>query len=342
MIDLNTTDDQRQIVDSINDFLSAEMPIERFAAGKNSRAHERDRWKQMAELGWFSLGLPEAVGGVGLSVVEEVLLLRACGEALLSPSVGATVLAAHIAARARKKDVLQRLVAGEARVVFAQVESAARAGNPACRLIDCSEGDLVLVVKEDSSSLFEAAAFRNAATVQSIDESLMLHTADAPEAEPVAHVPVETWDYGPRAKLLLAAMLVGISNGALKLAVEYAKVRYQFGRPIGSFQAVKHMCADMAVRNESIGTQLIFATLSQREKHPGSRAHIIAAKMLAGEAAIANGAECIQIHGGIGFTQEAHAHRFLKRAHLLHRLGGDARRDALELIVPAAQAGRGG
>jgi alkylation response protein AidB-like acyl-CoA dehydrogenase len=119
------------------------------------------------------------------------------------------------------------------------------------------------------------------------------------------------------------------------MAVEYAKARQQFGKPIGSFQAIKHLCADMAIRAEAAACQVIFAALVQAEGHAGVDFHSVAAKLVAVEAALQNAAQNIQIHGAIGFTAEADAHLFIKRAHVLEQLWGDTRQQRrLMLAAP--------
>ncbi len=124
------------------------------------------------------------------------------------------------------------------------------------------------------------------------------------------------------ATLLAAAEAVGVAERTLEDSVEYAKVRQQFGRPIGSFQAVKHRSADMAVRVEVARSLTTFAAVALAEGEETAPRHVVAAKVLATDAALANAADNVQNHGGMGFTWEADAHLYLKRAWLLeHALG---------------------
>jgi len=140
------------------------------------------------------------------------------------------------------------------------------------------------------------------------------------------------------ATLLAAAEAVGVAERTLEDSVEYAKVRQQFGRPIGSFQAVKHRCADMAVRAEVARSLTTFAAVALAEGEETAPRHVAAAKVLASDAALANAADNIQNHGGMGFTWEADAHIYLKRAWLLeHALGTRAAHlDALAVPWRAA------
>ncbi|MHB8329543.1 MAG: acyl-CoA dehydrogenase family protein, partial [Acidimicrobiales bacterium] len=118
--------------------------------------------------------------------------------------------------------------------------------------------------------------------------------------------------------VLVGAVLVGLAASTVELAVDYAKVREQFGRPIGAFQAVKHLCADMLVRTETARSAVRAAAVTVDQPDVGDQWRAVAgAGLLAGEAALANGRACIQIHGGMGFTWEVPAHLYLMRARVL-------------------------
>jgi alkylation response protein AidB-like acyl-CoA dehydrogenase len=146
-------------------------------------------------------------------------------------------------------------------------------------------------------------------------------------------VPAETAPLAARAQVLLAAALVGLAEHACDLAVEYAKVREQFGKPIGSFQAIKHRCADMAVRQRLAWYQTSLACLKLENGAPDAALHVASAKLLAAEAAHENGRACVQIHGGIGFQAECDAHWFLKRARVYDQAGGDIDRQAAVVLA---------
>ena len=124
------------------------------------------------------------------------------------------------------------------------------------------------------------------------------------------------WRYGEA--LLSSAMCVGIGAATLEMAVSYAKAREQFGRPVGSFQAVKHICADMLVRVELARVALHAAAVIADDPGTGDPIRTMAgATLLALEAALENGRKCIQVHGGMGFTWEVPAHLYLMRARVL-------------------------
>jgi alkylation response protein AidB-like acyl-CoA dehydrogenase len=143
-------------------------------------------------------------------------------------------------------------------------------------------------------------------------------------------------DWQRRGAVLVAAQLAGMAGATGDMAVAYAMERQQFDKPIGAFQAVKHICADMKVRAEVARAVVDAAAVTYDDPGVGDvdRA-VAAAKLVAGEAAIANAKACIQVHGGMGFTWEVDAHLYLKRAWVLDRLFGSAEGHAERLGSPA-------
>jgi alkylation response protein AidB-like acyl-CoA dehydrogenase len=136
------------------------------------------------------------------------------------------------------------------------------------------------------------------------------------------------------ATVLVAAEAVGIAERTLEMSVEYAKVRQQFGKPIGSFQAVKHRCADMAVRTEVARSVVTFAAVAVRDREADAARHVHGAKALAVDAALENAGHNVQNHGGMGYTWEGDAHLYLKRAWLTEHAFG-ARRVHLDALAAA-------
>jgi alkylation response protein AidB-like acyl-CoA dehydrogenase len=136
--------------------------------------------------------------------------------------------------------------------------------------------------------------------------------------------------------VLTAALQLGLADRCTELAVAYAKERQQFGRPIGSFQAIKHICADMLTRTE-VARGAVYAAGAHLDDPdlPGLDRSIATAKLVAGEAAIANGKAATQVHGGMGYTWEVDVHLYLKRAWLLetHFGAGDAHADVVAAAI---------
>ncbi len=144
----------------------------------------------------------------------------------------------------------------------------------------------------------------------------------------------DLWNAGA---LLTAAYCVGMADRLTEMAVAYAMERQQFDRPIGSFQAVKHICADMAVRAELARASVHTAACVMDDGTTGTLARAIAgAKLMAGEAAILNGRSATQVYGGMGFTWEVDVHLYLKRAWIFETQfgGGDHHADALAATMP--------
>jgi alkylation response protein AidB-like acyl-CoA dehydrogenase len=136
------------------------------------------------------------------------------------------------------------------------------------------------------------------------------------------------------ADLLVSAQLLGIAEATRDLAVSYAKIRNQFGRPIGSFQAVKHHCANMALAAEAVSSMLDMAAIALRDGREDAGFQLAALRLLAPKAALGNARTCIQVHGGIGFSAEASPHHYLKRAHVLRQFVSGT--EMLDLPAPLA------
>lgn len=312
IVDLMPTDDQAMIADSVGAFFADRLPVERFRDPANwYGAAEMSAWSGLAELGIFGLGVSAERGGVGYAVAEEVMVASAAGRFLISPTLIATMIAAHLGDAGA-------YAAGTKRAAFANpLRPFIGANAPVdVHLIDAGGADALLLATPLGAWLVPGSAAPDPSPVIGMDETVGLSRATiAPEA-----IVAPASDFA-RGELLLAAYLSGLSRAALDMAVEYAKVREQFGQPIGAFQAIKHACADMALRTKGAFSQTCYAAAraGTGDPEPGEAA---CALLLAGEAALENSRANIQIHGGMGFTDESPAHHFLKRAQTLVLLGG--------------------
>jgi alkylation response protein AidB-like acyl-CoA dehydrogenase len=327
MVDLLETPEQAQLVDATVAFLGREMPLDRL----RQPARDVGRWSDMAELGWFGLGLPEESGGIGLGIAEQTLLFRQLGRYVVTPAVLAGVLGARIAADADKPDLAAAIVAGEARVALANAIGPAEIGEHVDGRFHLIEGEgatHVVAWDEDCALLLAAEGLGANRTFRPLDDRIAM----AEVAISASALAVSRSGLHRQADILISAMQTGIAEASRDLAVDYAGMREQFGQKIGAFQAIKHRCANMALRAEAALSQTVFAALSEASGAADAAHQSGAARIIAGDAALANAAEAIQIHGGIGFTEECHAQRFLKRAHVLARLGGNARRRKLALL----------
>jgi alkylation response protein AidB-like acyl-CoA dehydrogenase len=201
--------------------------------------------------------------------------------------------------------------------------------------------DVVVVLHGDAVVAADAAAVRATARAVELPTDPLTPVAvldEPPAGERVGDAGVAA-RWRTEGTVLSAAMAAGIARATTDLAVAYATERYQFDRPIGSFQAIKHILADMLVRSEvaRAAADAAAVLLDDPEAGDAERA-VAAAKVVAGDAAVRNAEACIQVHGGMGFTWEAQPHFFLKRAWVLDADFGSA--DVHAEAIAAARPSR--
>ncbi|MFF1916982.1 acyl-CoA dehydrogenase family protein [Streptomyces sp. NPDC058239] len=307
-MDFQLSDDQRALRAGVRELLAGRFGRDRMrAALDGGTGIDRALWRELGEAGFFALRLPETEGGVGLGLPESVLLFEEAGRSLLP----GPLIATHLAAGAVKG-------AAEGETVVAVLD----AGQPVGHLGD-ADGLLVLGPGEARAPGSEpgpgevravtGGALRDvvreaARPVRSLDPFTPLWRVTGPVG------PGELLSGGARLRdegaLLAAAEQLGSAARTTEMAVQHAGEREQFGSPIGSFQAVKHLCAGMLVRAELARSAVYAAAVT------GDGAEIAGAKLLADDAAVRNARDCLQVHGGMGFTWEADVHLHLKRAWL--------------------------
>jgi alkylation response protein AidB-like acyl-CoA dehydrogenase len=301
-MDLLPTPEQDEIVSSIRAVLA-----DRHTLGQPAT---EDLWETAAAQGWFGLGVAESDGGVGYTAVEEALLFIEIGRAGVPGPFLGTALAAHLD---------PSFASGSTRVSLAQ-----------------RDGDRVLVFDAEGATHAILLDDFSLVTVAALEPEPSLDTL-VPIATTAEVTPLATGGDGRLFSLLLAAELAGIAAATTEQSVAYGVDRQQFGQPIGGFQAVKHRCADMAVRSEAALTQVHYASLSLANGTGDSTFQTEAAVVVAIRAALDNAEINVQNHGGIGFTWEHTAHRYVTRARVLGALGGGVRRHLADLLAqPAA------
>jgi len=301
----------------VTDF--AEFHTELRSVAGELLAKSRDvQWSSLVEAGWAGLEVPEEFGGAGATFAEVAVICEEIGRAAGATSyLGSAVLAVGVLKALAPSNIRDNLLA--------------RAASGGIRLAvaldgqdfvpDAEGADHLLLVTTDGVSVVQAHAdrrpvldeTRQLATVTAEDSGTeTLHYADA-SVDPVGRL-------RDRAAVAVAADSLGIAEAMLTATVDYAKVRHQFGRPIGSLQAVKHACADMLVQVE-VARQLVGAAV---ESVVQSRADAAAsmAKAYATGMAVDVAGKAIQLHGGIGYTWESGLHVYLKRAALNRSLFG--------------------
>ena len=311
-----------EIADAAAAFLAETIPIDRLH-GDGVSDLAADARRRLGSMGWFALALPEEDGGSGLTAVEHALFFREVGRQCGPIDVLIQCLAALSTTDATLRAAI---VTGEIAVALAVRQE------DQLRLLGAGEADYALEADRDGARLLLLAQI-NTEVRPSLDPATSMRLAPLSTAI-VGQANGQVWRMG---ELGTAAMLVGIAETALDLIVDYAKVRETFGKKIGAWQAVRHPCADMAVRVEAARSQLWFAAAAMKEGREDADTHLDAAKHLANEAALANADGNIQLHGGIGVTDEHHAHLLLKHALVLAKLFG-SRRTLLARLLGASVA----
>jgi alkylation response protein AidB-like acyl-CoA dehydrogenase len=321
-------EDEAMIADSVREFLTAELPLQRLRP-KPVKVVEWDAIRpEMAQLGWFAVGLPEACGGSGLGLVEEMLIQREFGRAVASLASLGMVVAGQVCAAAGDTVLAAEVTSGEVSVGVALVRDGG-----AAMVFDWRPGDRIVAWTDDGVGLFPSEALAGALQGECTDDSLSLHSGTLALDKAIHWIPAAGSDLLLRVRVLLAAALAGLAERACELTVDYARIREQFGVAIGSFQAVKHRCADMGVRARLAWYQTCVAALQVADGADGAPLQVESALLLAAEAGHENGRAGIQLHGGIGFQAECDIHWFMKRTHVYEQLAGGKRAVAARVLA---------
>ncbi len=328
-MDLLPDAEQEQIADSVAAFLRAQAPAARLLERDRPHASaERGLWPRYAALGWFGMGLAEDLGGVGYGPAEEALLYREIGRTLASPNILAARLAAEVAGRTGQPDVGQSLLAGDITAAVANPTGRCRLG-PRCsgrfQVLDADPDGRVVAWNDDGVAVLQLNQFKIVRSIPSLDAGVSLAVGELEDATPSAWISAQEAPLPAFAMVMVAAMACGVAEAAAASALDYVKFRQQFGRPIGSFQAIKHHCANMALANEAAWAQTVMATLSLDDDTATRNFETAAAKFVSTEAANLCAALNVQLHGGLGYAAECDAHLYVKRARLLEQLGGARR-----------------
>jgi len=331
---------------------------------EDERGYSDDQWKKMAELGWTGLIIPEEYGGAGLNMVDMVVALEEMGKVVMPGPFFASVILGALAidlggSAEQKQRYLPGLAAGTSKAALAQVEESGRWDAEGIALPakasgsgftlngvklfvhDAHNADLLIVPVRTGGS------GTNGITLLIVDakakgvSTRLLKTMD--QTRKLCEVKFDGVTVGKdavlgpvgggwplldrlvdRAKVALCAEMCGGAQKVLDMSVEYAKVREQFGKPIGSFQAIQHKCANMMVQVESAKSATYYAAWAVANEVPESHLAACMAKAYCSDAYRFVSAEGIQIHGGIGFTWEHDMHLYFKRAKGSEVTFGDA------------------
>lgn len=294
--------EQMALASTFNESLAALLPLSRL---HEKREETAATWSSLQSLGLFGIALGEAEGGSGLGAAEEALIALELGRCLAAPAVLATMGATH----ASFATDAQRIARGRRTAAAYRREA---------RLIVVGDAPAEFLLVRDGS---DAALCAKIASAVPVDDRLWLDPLRESGARPERIVGFDSRGL-VRLRLLDAAALAGTAEAALNMSVAYAGVRRQFGRPIGGFQAIKHHCANMAIAARCARDQVSFAAIAIDDDREDAKLQVDCALLVAGNAALENAGRNIQIHGGMGFSDEADPHLLLKRAQLLLAIAG--------------------
>ncbi len=349
------TDEQQAIKATAHDFLASRLKSERLREiAASEDGFDESGWREMAELGWAGLALPEEWGGQGLGIVDLAVLFEEMGYVCApSPLLSNTVVGLALAAAGseeQKERWLAPLAAGELRGTPALVDAGvpaepnrfALAAEPdgdgivlngeKTLVMDAASADFFLVATGDGRRHLVEKEAEGVTVIpeESIDLTRRLSSVRLESVRVAAEnaLPGGAEDYWPvfqRACVAIAAESTGVAQRALEMSVAYAKDRQQFGRPIGAYQAVSHRCAQMLLETEN-SRSAVYGAAWAADAEPGSLPLAASmAKAYASDAGWRVPDAAIQTHGGIGFTWEHDLHFFLKRGRANAASFGDAR-----------------
>jgi alkylation response protein AidB-like acyl-CoA dehydrogenase len=317
-VNFDLSDDQHAIKATAREFLADRFRIERVRALAEQGAYDDDLWRELVELGWPGIFIEERYGGQGLGVLELVILMEELGYALApSPffsNAAAGLLIQHAGSDEQRERFLPGIAAGEAL-------GAAGVAHEGQGLVADAASAAVAVILDGrgGATLYAEPA---ATAVASIDSTRALHRVSLAEGE---DLPGDVGAGADRIFAALAGELVGVGQRAMEMAVEYARERKQFDRPIGAYQAVSHRCAQMLLELEGARSATYYAAWAADNEPETLPLAAAMAKAYASDAGPRVTGSSLQVHGGIGFTWEHDLHFFLKRANADAWLFGGAR-----------------
>ena len=323
-MDFDLSDDQRALKDAIAALVDGVLPLDATRRAEHlADVVDPAAWSALAEAGVFSLLVPEADGGVGFGLAEGTVVFEELGRVLApGPLIATTALAPVLAAAAE----------GLAHMVL---DAPGRSATPP--LLEHPVTTLGVVVLPrieqvaEEAVLIETAALGLTTVTRSLDPLTPLAAVATPLPQGQILEGLDTSALRQRIMILAGATQVGIAAEVVAIATAYAKGREQFGRPIGGFQAIKHLLADALARTELARAAVQSAAVTLDDPHVAEREAdtlnlstvqlrwraVAGAKLLADDAAITNARAAIPVHGGMGFTWEVPIHLYLKRARVL-------------------------
>ena len=363
-MDFNLSDEQQMLRDAASRFVREQYGFDARRRWAASAGWSSERWAQYADMGWLALGIPEAFGGLGCGFIETAIVVEELGRALaLEPFIGCAVLAARLietgdapAFAVRRGELLEGVAAGTLRVALAHSEAASRfeldgvsanaraegsgfvldgvkmmvpAADAADQLIVSArvndagaDGVALFLVPRDATTLHSYALI-DGTRAGDVELRSVFVGAEARMSAPGSGLVLleEALD---RAALAQVAQALGCMEAVLEMTSDYLKTRQQFGQPIGKFQALQHRMAEMFVEVQETRS-ILYRGIAHLEGAPAARRQAVsAAKVMLGSAGRFVGGQGIQLHGGIGVTDEYPIGHYYKRLLVLEKLYGDS------------------
>ena len=321
------TDDQQAIKRTARELLAERFKAEKVRELAESGTYDDGPWKEVCELGWAGIFIAEEHGGQGLGSVELAILMEELGYALAPlpflSNAAAGLMLQQAGTDEQKERWLPGIASGEARGTVGLV----RAGGEAQLVPDADGAELIVLLDADGARVVEASA-ADVEPADAIDATRRFATVRADGGDSLRG---DGGDGPHRIAAAIAAELTGVAQRAMEMAVEYARDRKQFGRPIGAYQAVSHRCAQMLLEVEGSRSGSLYAAWCADAEPETLPFAASLAKAYASDAGWRVTASALQVLGGIGFTWEHDLHFFLKRAKVDGVLFGTARehRDAV-------------
>jgi alkylation response protein AidB-like acyl-CoA dehydrogenase len=337
-VNFDFSDDQQAIKRTAKELLAERFKMERVRELAEEGRYDDAVWSELCELGWPGIFIGEEHGGQGLGTVELIILMEELGYALaplpfLSNAAAGLVLDAA-GSDEQKERWLPGIASGDARGTVGILKDDGEA-----KLVpDADSAAVILLLGHDGARIVERgeAEVEPVETMDSTRRYARVQGGAAGEPLEGDRIPGIS-----RAAVVVAAELTGICQRAMEMAVEYARDRKQFGRPIGSYQAVSHRCAQMLLETEGARSASYYAAWCGDAEPETLPLAACMAKAYASDAGWGVCTAALQVHGGIGFTWEHDLHFFLKRAKVDGMLYGSARehRDAVaDLSAPRQTA----
>jgi alkylation response protein AidB-like acyl-CoA dehydrogenase len=318
-VDFGFNDEQQAIKETARDMLASRSPLTKVREAAESGAYDDSLWKEICELGWPGIAIAEEHGGQGLGMVELAILSEELGYACAATPFLSNASAGIFIERAGSDEQRERWLGG----IATGEERGAAAFDPRSNdLVPDAEGAAVLVLNDGDRAVVVAAGDADIEPVELIDATRSFASVSASGGDPLRGDVEAAAD---RSVVALAAELTGIAQRALEIAVDYAKERQQFDRPIGAYQAVSHRCAGMLYDTEEARSLTYYAAWAADAEPESLPLAASMAKARASDAAWRVTNDALQVLGGIGFTWEHDLHFLLKRAKVGSELLGDAR-----------------